>query len=777
MARSSAFWLTLLSALLLSHSEAQAQTGLRGWGDTVFDTAGNEGPMLAIAASGNHTLGLLASGELVMWGENGSGVCSPPALPPGVLCTAVSTAYDHAVAHRNDGDILAWGDNSQGQCSVPPPPPSLHYRAVAAGGMFTVAIRSDGSLAAWGKNTGGQCNVPAAPPGVTFVALAAGGAHTLALRSDGQVVAWGVNAFNCCVVPPPPTGLIYVGVAAGDRVSMVLRSDGTMHGWGYAGYQQLSVPTLPPNLSYTAMSFGGYHAIALRSDGSVVAWGNNAAGQCTVPPPPSGLFYTGVAAGDAHSVARLSDNSVVSWGRNYECQCNVPRTPPGVYYTQCAAGKFSPYDSSGPFASFVGLRSDGEIATWGNGVSAPPPPPGLSYVQVAHAYQHSSAVLSDGSIVSWGSPPIGQLAVPALPPGLTYVEVQCGYWYVFYQCGFGGGEWQVGYNVARRSDGSVIVWGEWPMGAPPDVDMTVPTLPPGRTYVQLSASGNEAAARQSDGVVTGWGVGGIGSPALQYGERWVEIAVAGGTALEYDCYGQYLGDQPHFLGRTTSGRVLAWGENYFGQSNAPTLPPGLSCVDVAAGLWHSLARLSDGSVVAWGDDSHFQCDVPPLPAGQVYLDVSAGTFESVARYGPAPACGSISRYCSPPMPNSSATQGATIEASGCPGIIANNLVLSVSGLPASTLGLFVYGSQLQQVPFGNGWSCVAGSVQGVLPPLMSSSAGAVSFPLDLNQYPFTGSGNPILAGSGWNFEYMYRDPTALPARFNFSDALYIAFAP
>jgi len=104
-------------------------------------------------------------------------------------------------------------------------------------------------------------------------------------------------------------------------------------------------------------------------------------------------------------------------------------------------------------------------------------------------------------------------------------------------------------------------------------------------------------------------------------------------------------------------------------------------------------------------------------------------------------------------------------------------VLDVTGLPPSRTGLFVYGSSQQQISFGNGWGCVAGGIQRVLPAILSSPTGTVSYPVDLTQFPYTGSGNPVLAGSSWSFQFWYRDPQAGPAFSNASDAVQVFFAP
>jgi alpha-tubulin suppressor-like RCC1 family protein len=66
---------------------------------------------------------------------------------------------------------------------------------------------------------------------------------------------------------------------------------------------------------------------------------------------------------------------------------------------------------------------------------------------------------------------------------------------------------------------------------------------------------------------------------------------------------------PSLLARTQlSGHVIAWGYNFFGQTNVPPALDGV--VAVAAGLNHSLALRANGTVVAWGDNAQGQANVP-----------------------------------------------------------------------------------------------------------------------------------------------------------------------
>ena len=101
--------------------------------------------------------------------------------------------------------------------------------------------------------------------------------------------------------------------------------------------------------------------------------------------------------------------------------------------------------------------------------------------------------------------------------------------------------------------------------------------------------------------------------------------------------------------------------------------------------------------------------------------------------------------------------------------------MTVAKCPPNQPGLFILGKFQTQVPFGEGWLCLTGGVQRLLPAVFLNAAGAGSFQVD-----FTDSNSPanqIAPGSDWQFQFWYRDPQIVGAGFNLSNGLSAHFCP
>ncbi len=160
------------------------------------------------------------------------------------------------------------------------------------------------------------------------------------------------------------------------------------------------------------------------------------------------------------------------------------------------------------------------------------------------------------------------------------------------------------------------------------------------TYVVLSGS---ALVNAQVGVVKGWCGGDC------YGADATPIVPGSNPPRTEKFTAVSVG--PFFnLGLRPDGSIRGWGTDtqiptvgFFGtgvlEDLAPNQgqlfpPPGRKFVDVSAGFTHAVALLDDGSIFIWGDDQnngeyrHF-C-LPTLPTGVTYLQVGAGEYYTVA---------------------------------------------------------------------------------------------------------------------------------------------------
>ena len=260
--------------------------------------------VVAIAASGDHSLALKSDGTVVGWGYNGNGQTDVPAGLNGVV--AIAAGGVHSLALKSDGTVVAWGDNSYGETTIPAG--LNNVVAIAAGNSDGLALKSDGTVVAWGDNSYGETTIPAGLNNVVAIAAATVGNHSLALKADGTVVAWGSDAHGQTDVPAGLNGV--VAIAAGGNHSLALKSDGTVVAWGANDFGESVVPAGLGNV--VAIAAGAFHTLALISDGTVVAWGNNQYGQAIIPPARSGGVVAIAAGGDCSMELLATESSVTT---------------------------------------------------------------------------------------------------------------------------------------------------------------------------------------------------------------------------------------------------------------------------------------------------------------------------------------------------------------------------------------------------------------------------------------------------------------------------------
>jgi hypothetical protein len=136
--------------------------------------------------------------------------------------------------------------------------------------------------------------------------------------------------------------------------------------------------------------------------------------------------------------------------------------------------------------------------------------------------------------------------------------------------------------------------------------------------------------------------------------------------------------------------------------------------------------------------------------------------------------GSATNYCQSSM-NSFGTF-ALMSHVGSLALVDNTFGLMCTGASQITnsWGMFTFGTQQFNTTFGNGFLCVSPFPPGIFKmPTQHLGTGTVVRTISAHPTDFS----LFTPGSNWNFQFWYRDPNQLPARFNLSDGMNVVFAP
>jgi alpha-tubulin suppressor-like RCC1 family protein len=266
----------------------------------------------------------------------------------------------------------------------------LRCRSLALAGWlgFSLAAAAGpltGRVVAWGDNSRQQTNIPAGLDDV--IAISAGEYHNLALKSDGTVVAWGQSSAGDGSVPAGLSNV--VAISAGYSHNLVLKRDGSVVAWGRNDYGQGSVPAGFGNSNVVAIAAGDDFNLVLRSNGTVYAWGWNDYGQCNILNNSNTM---GVGAGGLLSMVVRSNGMTAGYGwLAYGSATSARAVRPG-------------YEHS------MALLSNGTVQAWGNATWLQTSvPSGLNSVaDLSGHYYHCLALKTNGTIVGWGRNDYGQ---------------------------------------------------------------------------------------------------------------------------------------------------------------------------------------------------------------------------------------------------------------------------------------------------------------------------------------------------------------------------------
>lgn len=634
---------------------------------TVPEGLTNENVISVAAGDGGQRLALTAQGQVVGWGNNGTGQINVPAGLGRIK--AIATGYNHSLVLKEDGTVVAFGLYTQ------VPPGLSNVVAIAAGWQHNLALLANGLVVGWaqsitpGIDNYGQEQVPTDLKDV--VAIDAIRYTSVALTAEGKVVAWGDLNWNGYPLENPPGLSNVVAIAKGNVHILALKSDGTVTAWGSVlGSDAINVP---PGLSHVQRIAAGHGiSMAMKDDGTVVAWG-------VTNGLPVGM--TGIQAASARSgmLALVADGppqitspligrEVLQGGATFFYVTAVGTEPLRYQW------RHNGMELSGETNAFLALTNvqGNQAGTYsvivtnvhGAAVSTdsllsihPVAVPLVFTVQPANysTYLRSSAALTG---VAAGTEPIsyqwrlnGKDLPGATTTRLAFESVQLkdnG----FYSLVASNAAGAVESAQCCLSVGLVAAWGGWhyPQAA------QAMSLPPGLSNaVEVSARGFHSMALKADGTVLDWGVGVASAPA---GLKDV-VAIAAGT--------------DHSLALKDDGTVVAWGGNSSGQTSVPA---GLdNVIAIAAGNLASLALRSDGTLFSWG--------IYPEANGLTNIATMAIGLSCVITAG---RDGSVVEWRTPPRPHPELSNVVAFASSS-----SQIMALKADGQFAAYSWLFDYG--------------------------------------------------------------------------------------
>lgn len=287
--------------------------------------------------------------------------------------------------------------------------------SIAVGGDFICAVKKNGSAYCWGANGYGQLGdgtfVDKAQPVQVFglgpgttASISLGNQHACALKTDGSVVCWGSNDSSLD------------GGQIGDGTTEVVRPKPTQ------------VISLGPG-STSAVYLNNVGNCAVKTDNSIVCWGSvHANGYSGATKPVKISVNIGkvkqLMPRFKMTCALKDDNSVVCWGQNYCGQLgNGTKTGSGIPTQVIGLGPGSTAaisSESGYYSS--ALKTDGSVVSWGCAAPgdgtvfnkySPVQVSGLGAGTTAAIAENTSCALkTDGSVVCWSG------GLPASVPGL-----------------------------------------------------------------------------------------------------------------------------------------------------------------------------------------------------------------------------------------------------------------------------------------------------------------------------------------------------------------------
>ena len=589
-----------------------------------------------------HVLALKTNGTLWCWGSNFQGALglntagggyrsSPTQIGADTNWSSVAAGYLNSMAIKTDGTLWAWGGYQSGygqlgqndviQRSSPTQIGALtNWSSVAAGTYYCLARKTNGTIWAWGRNNTGAL-----------------GQNDTIYRSSPVQVGTDTNWSSVFA-----TNLY--------GTSNAVKTDNSFWGWGYGsnigvGYGSTTIDRSSPvqvgaaytfnNISVSRADIASPSTIGIKPDGTLWAWGGNQYGQLAQvsdkiyrsSPVQVGVLtnWSSSSAGRFYVVAVKNNGSLWSWGQNNQGQLGlgdiIYRSSPTQIGTN---NNWSSITSS--YLSNFAIKTDGSLWAWGNnqyggfGVStitvsgntnssSPVQVGKLPWKKLYAGSVSTYGIKFDGTLWSWGSNSVGQLAQGNITYRSSPVQIgTLSNWLSI----------AASYHLAAvKTDGTLWTCGRNNSGGLGDGTIinksSLAQIGLLTNWLLVATNLDNTFAIKTDGTLWAWGSNGqgqIGNPTITLlTNRSSPVQI--GTDTNWSSVTSCASGAVHAI--KTDGTLWAWGFNSSGQLGDGTVISRSSPVQIGTGTnWLSisntgsvsvtsvLAIKTDGTLWAWG---------------------------------------------------------------------------------------------------------------------------------------------------------------------------------
>ena len=394
----------------------------------------------------------------------------------------------------------------------------------------------------------------------------------MAIKTDNTLWGFGSNNLGQLALPvvvnslqrvPKQLASDVLTAAAGQFFSTIVSTDGTVQSFGSLSTARLglgytieaSAPQAVLTGGQTAITHGDHTLVQMR-DGSIWGWGSNSYGELgnanpanQITPKRTTLVFSKLAAAYGQSVGIAADTSLWVWG--VDKNGNAVSTP--AAFAGAGWAVVSPSSSGTAY----GVKTDGTLWKWANGLFETPAQIGSGFVTVsASSYaDYALAIKSDASLWAVGKNNNGQLGDGTTTNRDSPVLIGSGFTKV-------SASSDASYGI--KTDGTFWAWGRntyGQLGLGNTTQVLIPTRVPNMSNVtEVAAGGNPfVVVLKSDSAVWAWGLNNSGQLAQG------DFTSRSSPALVGTGFANIAAGDDHAIAIKTDGTVFGWGQNREGQ--------------------------------------------------------------------------------------------------------------------------------------------------------------------------------------------------------------------